>query len=460
MSGTPSTPTAWQPYEAYKPSGVEWLGDVPEHWEVKRNRFVFVFSKGLSITKENLQEDGIPCINYGEIHSKYGFEFNPTDNELKCAAKEYSDAFGNCLLNEGDFVFADTSEDYEGSGNFSYLNQGEPAFAGYHTIIARPLTAVNSRFFAYVFDSVPHRLQIQITVKGVKVFSISQGVLKDIYSWMPSLGEQTTIAEFLDKETARMDELIAQKVRFIELLREKRQAVITHAVTKGLDPNAPMKPSGVEWLGDVPEHWEVKRNRFVFVFSKGLSITKENLQEDGIPCINYGEIHSKYGFEFNPTDNELKCAAKEYSDAFGNCLLNEGDFVFADTSEDYEGSGNFSYLNQGEPAFAGYHTIIARPLTAVNSRFFAYVFDSVPHRLQIQITVKGVKVFSISQGVLKDIYSWMPSLGEQTTIVEFLDQETARIDAIIRETERSIELLKEHRSALITAAVTGKIKVA
>ena len=277
---------------------------------------------------------------------------------------------------------------------------------------------------------------------------------------MPSLGEQTTIAEFLDKETARMDELIAQKVRFIELLREKRQAVITHAVTKGLDPNAPMKPSGVEWLGDVPEHWEVKRNRFVFVFSKGLSITKENLQEDGIPCINYGEIHSKYGFEFNPTDNELKCAAKEYSDAFGNCLLNEGDFVFADTSEDYEGSGNFSYLNQGEPAFAGYHTIIARPLTAVNSRFFAYVFDSVPHRLQIQITVKGVKVFSISQGVLKDIYSWMPSLGEQTTIVEFLDQETARIDAIIRETERSIELLKEHRSALITAAVTGKIKVA
>ena len=225
-------------------------------------------------------------------------------------------------------------------------------------------------------------------------------------------------------------------------------------------PYEAYKPSGVEWLGDVPEHWEVKRNRFVFVFSKGLSITKENLQEDGIPCINYGEIHSKYGFEFNPTDNELKCVAKEYSDAFGNCLLNEGDFVFADTSEDYEGSGNFSYLNQGEPAFAGYHTIIARPLTAVNSRFFAYVFDSVPHRLQIQITVKGVKVFSISQDVLKDIYSWMPSLGEQTTIVEFLDQETARIDAIIRETERSIELLKEHRSALITAAVTGKIKVA
>ena len=130
-----STQTTFQKYPAYKDSGVEWLGEIPEHWETSRLRNVFSFSKGLTITKENLQEKGIYCVNYGEIHSKFGFEVNPEIHELKCVSEEYLLSDSSSLLKKGDFVFADTSEDIEGSGNFTYLNSDLSTFAGYHTII-------------------------------------------------------------------------------------------------------------------------------------------------------------------------------------------------------------------------------------------------------------------------------------------------------------------------------------
>ncbi len=125
-------------YPKYKPSGVEWLGDVPEHWDLKPLRSIFNFSKGLTITKEDLQDEGIPCVNYGEIHSKYGFRVEPTIHPLRCVATEYQHSNPNALLRDGDFVFADTSEDLEGSGNFTHLTSNQPVFAGYHTIIGRP----------------------------------------------------------------------------------------------------------------------------------------------------------------------------------------------------------------------------------------------------------------------------------------------------------------------------------
>ena len=127
-----------QAYSEYKDSGVEWLGEIPEGWEVKRFRNMFSFSKGLTITKENLQETGIPCVNYGEVHSKYGFEIDPKKHVLKCVKNDYLASNPKSLLSIGNFVFADTSEDIEGSGNFTQLVSDEIVFAGYHTIITKP----------------------------------------------------------------------------------------------------------------------------------------------------------------------------------------------------------------------------------------------------------------------------------------------------------------------------------
>lgn len=259
IAAEPKTTGQYQPYPEYKDSGVEWLGDIPSHWLTSKMRYMFTFGKGLTITKENLRDEGIPCINYGEVHSKYGFEVDPVKHPLRCVEEDYLKTSSSSVLNVGDFVFADTSEDIDGSGNFTQLTSDVVTFAGYHTIIVRPIDKDSHRFFAYLFDSKEFRTAIRHAVKGVKVFSITQAILRGANIWLPSQDERQGIAAFLDYETARIDRLIAQQQRLIELLKEKRQAVISHAVTKGLNPNAPMKDSGVEWLGQVPEHWAIAK---------------------------------------------------------------------------------------------------------------------------------------------------------------------------------------------------------
>ncbi|MCB4759908.1 MAG: restriction endonuclease subunit S, partial [Sulfurovum sp.] len=167
-----------QAYEKYKESGVEWIGKIPKNWEVKKFRFSFNLTKGLTITKANLKDDGIPCVNYGEIHSKYGFEVIPEKDDLKCVDSSYLKTSKQSLLSRGDFVFADTSEDIEGSGNFTHLHSDTPTFAGYHTIISRLKIDANYRYMAYFLDSTTFRNQIRQQVKGVKVYSITNSILK------------------------------------------------------------------------------------------------------------------------------------------------------------------------------------------------------------------------------------------------------------------------------------------
>ncbi|MDX1346978.1 MAG: restriction endonuclease subunit S [Thiomicrorhabdus chilensis] len=449
----------YKPYPSYKDSGVEWLGDVPENWQLNKLRYCFSFSKGLTITKANLQDDGIPCVNYGEVHSKFGFEVDTDRHSLKCVNSEYLESSKGSLIHEGDFVFADTSEDLEGSGNFTQLISKEPIFAGYHTIIARPVGCNDKRYLAYSIDSMQFRTQIQLMVKGVKVFSITQAILKNASLWLPSFLEQKSIAHFLDQETGKMDLLIEKQQAMIALLKEKRQAVISHAVTKGLNPNSPLKDSGIKWLGQIPEHWELSNLRYIFKFGKGLTITKVNLQDEGIPCVSYGEVHSKFGFEVSTEKHHLKCVSRDFLDTSKFALLKQGDFVFADTSEDFEGAGNFTHVSSSSLIFAGYHTIIAKQIYEHNYRFLAYVMDSTVFRTQIQLAVKGVKVFSITQAILRAATIWLPEVEEQEEIASYLDSQTQKIDTLIEKSQQAIALLKERKTALISAAVTGKIDV-
>jgi len=448
-----------QTYEKMKDSGVEWLGEIPGHWSTPRFRNQFIFSKGLNITKENLQDLGVPCVNYGEVHSKYGFELNIDKHALKCVSENYLESSPKSLLNVGDFVFADTSEDIEGSGNFTQLVSRETTFAGYHTVIVRPVNEHCHRFLAYVLDSISYRNQVRKRVKGVKVYTISKRLLKDTEIWIAPLPEQKAIAEFLDKKTAQIDAAVGIKQKQIALLKERKQILIQNAVTQGLNPNAPMCDSGVEWIGKIPKHWDVKKSRDLFKFSKGLTITKENLQDEGIPCVNYGEIHSKYGFEVNPKKHPLKCVGQDYLKSNNKSLLNYGDFVFADTSEDLEGSGNFTYLNSKEAVFAGYHTVIARLIGGIKYRYVAYFLDSLAHRAQIRQRVKGVKVFSVTQSILKRTSVILPPFAEQATIITYLDTQSAKIDQAIALQQQQIGKLKEYKTTLINSAVTGKIKV-
>lgn len=438
-------------YESYKDSGIPWLGEVPAHWDVKRLKFLGDIILGLTYSPENItnEDNGTLVLRSSNIQNgKLVFEDNVFVN---------SDIPQKMITTEQDILICSRNGSRSLIGKCALIEKYglNQTFGAFMTVFRTPYR----KFVYYALNSEIFKSQLGLFLTST-INQLTTQVLGNFNIAFPPRDEQTAIAHYLDTKLGEIDALIDKQQTLLEKLAEQRTAVITHAVTKGLNPATQMKNSGVEWLGDVPAHWEIIKNKYILEFSKGLTITKENLINDGIPCVSYGEIHSKYGFEVNPEKHFLKCVSEEYLENNDHAYLKNGDFVFADTSEDVKGSGNFTYLNSNLPVFAGYHTIVARPnLRKVLPRFLAYVFDSNAHRNQIRAMVKGVKVFSITQAFLKNTFSWLPSKKEQTAIAEYLDQETAKIDRLCETVNQTIGRLKEYRTALITQAVTGKIKV-
>ncbi|WP_119394480.1 restriction endonuclease subunit S [Salinibius halmophilus] len=431
-------------YPKYKESRIDWLDVIPSHWKTSKLRYLFTFGKGLTITKENLVEEGVPVINYGEVHSKYGFEVNPTVHELKCVPFEYRDHSQFAFLSKGDVVFADTSEDLEGSGNFSQASTDEELCAGYHTIIARPYCRQAWRYYAYLLDSLEIRTQVQHAVKGVKVFSVTQAILRGISTWLPPIDEREQIANFLDHETAKIDALIEKQQRLIELLKEKRQAIISHAVTKGLDPNAPMKDSGVEWLGQVPAHWEVVQLRRISSLAQGLqipqSMRRTELADD---CVEYITVKS-----INSPSNEKEYI---YKPSARVCCKPE-DILLARTGA----TGQVVTGVQG----------------AFHNNFFKVEYsDQVEY--EFLLSLLGVKELTdhllmlagtttipdLNHGAFLSTKVALPPKPEQLDLVNRLRETEVLYSNMLSTSFKQIELLKERRTALISAAVTGKIDV-
>ena len=425
-------------YESYKDSGVEWLGEVPSHWELGR------ISTYFTERRTKVSDKDYPALSV----TKLGV-FPQWENVAKT-----NDGDNRKLAKKGDFVINSRS-DRKGSSGIA-KQDGSVSLIN---IVLQP-KKINSVYSEYLFKSYSFIEEF---------YRVGHGIVADLWTTrfediknsliiFPPLSEQQKIAQFLDDKIAKIDQAVDLAEKQIALLKEHKQILIQNAVTRGLNPDVPLKDSGVEWMGQVPEHWEVKRFRNLFDFGKGLSITKENLQDEGIPCVNYGEIHSKYGFEVIPERDALKCVDSKYL-VFKNSMLNKGDFVFADTSEDIEGSGNFTYLNSSTRIFAGYHTVITRLKTTAIHRYITYYFDSLSFRNQIRNKVKGVKVFSITQSILKGTFVLLPNLKEQQKIANYLDTQTAKIDQAIALKTAHIEKLKEYKSVLINDVVTGKVRV-
>lgn len=451
-------------YEKYKPSGVEWLGEVPEEWDIERTKFNFEFSKGLTITKENLIDEGIPCVNYGEIHSKFGFEVNPEIHDLKFVSDDYL-KYPATLLKKGDFIFADTSEDVKGSGNFTYLNSDIPTFAGYHTIIARLRKNHNPRFLAYVFDSDAFRNQIRTQIKGVKVFSITQAILKNTFIWLPQIEEQIAIVNYLDKKTEKIDRLISRQQALLEKLSEKRTALITETVcgrvrlptalndNETLSSNVPLQNSGIEWLGEVPEHWEIKRLKFVGKLQGGIGFPHDyqNVQDLELPFYKVGDL----GLSKN--NRNMPKAQHTINNEIAHLL---GAKIIPPNSILYAKVGAALLLNRRR--INDEKCCIDNNMTAFIPNFSkittAWAFYSLSI-IDFKVFVNPGAIPSLSEGYQENLQICIPPLEEQTAIVNYLDTETAKIDRLQHKIERVIERLKEYRSALITQVVTGKVKV-
>lgn len=238
-----------------------------------------------------------------------------------------------------------------------------------------------------------------------------------------------------------------------------KQQRIDKAVVKGLHERSFIHNDDIRWDIDYPEHWQIRRIRESFSFRKGLSITKANLEETGIAVISYGQIHSKKNSGVGLNEELIRYVNKTYLTTNRSCLVEKGDFIFADTSEDVSGCGNCAYVDQDDTIFAGYHSIIAHPAGSTNNKYLAYLFKSPTWRCQIRKKVNGVKVYSITQAMLKDAFILIPPATEQEEIVRHLDEVCAKIDAIIKKMEEKIENLQDLKIRLIADTVTGKIDV-
>ena len=218
----------------------------------------------------------------------------------------------------------------------------------------------------------------------------------------------------------------------------------------------PMRDSGVEWIGPVPEEWRVERLKNLFAFSKGLNITKADLSDKGVAVINYGQIHSKKNTGTHLSDSLVRHVPIRYLQSDPAAVLNDGDFVFADTSEDLEGLGNCVFVDEPREVMAGYHTIALRPHDKSNCKYLSYLFKSDAWRSQIRSVAYGIKVYSLTQRILRGCTVVLPPLSEQRAIAAYLDAKCGEVDAAVVAARQAVEDYKALKKSLVFETVTGK----
>ena len=359
-------------------------------------------------------------------------------------------------VDSGDFVL-NNQQAWRGSVGVSfYTGIVSPAY-----IVLSMNDLLNSKYANYLFRT---RIMVdQYLINSKSVGSIQRNIywptLKRTRVIVPPRDEQDQIVRFLDWKVSSINKLISNYRHQIALLDEMKQRRIDEAVVKGMRKSNLVHNDDIRWDIDYPEHWQIQRIRESFSFRKGLSITKANLEETGIAVISYGQVHSKKNSGVGLNEELIRYVNESYLTTNQSCLVEKGDFIFADTSEDVTGCGNCAYIDWDETLFAGYHSIIAHPDGSTNNKYLAYLFKSPTWRYQIRKKVNGVKVYSITQKMLKDVFILVPPINEQEEIISHLDEVCAKIDATIKKMEEKISNLKDLRIRLVADTVTGKIDV-
>ena len=434
-------------YPVYKDSGVAWLGEVPGHWGVLPCR-AFV-DEQTDKNDDGKNEDYLSLMaNVGIIpYAEKGDVGNKKPEDLtKCK-----------LVSQGDFVI--NSMNYGiGSYGLSALNGiCSPVY-----IVLRPrLDRIESRYAFRIFENKAFQTYAQSFGNGILEHraAINWDILKSIHVGIPPIDEQMAILAFLDRETGKIDALVAEQEKLIALLKEKRQAVISHAVTKGLNPAARMKDSGIEWLGEVPEHWEVKCVKHVMrSIEQGWSPQCEGFPVEAADEWGVLKVGCVNGGLFNPNENKTLPADLEPLPELG---IAAGDLLISRANSP-ELVGSAAVVERNFP-----NLLLCDKLYRIrlNSEclplFLARYLGIGKVRGQIELTATGASssMQNIAQSTILNLAIALPDVEEQTAIAAFLNRETTKLDALTAEAQRAIELLKERRIALISAAVTGKIKV-
>ena len=432
---------------AMKDSGIEWIGEIPEGWEAYNIRHEFSFGKGLPITKEDLRDSGEPVISYGQIHSKINTGTTIKPELVRYVEGKYLDTHPGSLAHKGDLIVADTSEDAAGCGNCIYVDTDAPVFAGYHTIILRNKTNHNQRFLSYLFQTDAWRSQIRKQVTGVKLFSISQKILRSTSVIIPQYAEQQRIADFLDTECARIDSVIEQTRASIEEYRKLKQSFITEAVTKGIRPGRKMKSSGIEWVGDIPEEWAVRRIKTLF----RLRDEKNYLPLEEVNLIS---LYTDKGV-VQHCDLEQTTGNKA-SNADGYKKVYENDIVVNIILCWMGAIGRSAFTGVTSPAYDIYV-----PSDEIECRYYHHYFRTKGFSGDCYKRGKGIMAmrWRTYSDQFRDIPVVMPSKKEQQEILAFLDAKTAEIEKLIAKKEKLLAELESYKKSLIFEYVTGKKEV-
>jgi len=264
------------PYSEYKPSGVQWLGDILEHWDVVQLGRIGTFSKGSGGTKDDEVAEGVPCVRYGDL---YTWHHVFIENTKACVSQDRAADY--TPVQYGDVLFAGSGETIEEIGKSAVNLLSGSACCGGDVIILRPSISVDAKFLGLVTGCPQAAYQKSCMGRGITVMHIYGDALKHLWIALPPLPEQTAIVWYLDYVDRRVQRFTQAKRKLIALLTEQKQAIIHCAITRGLDPNVPLKDSGVKWLGEVPEHWEVRRVKTLCSMKSGQSITAMSIEPSG-----------------------------------------------------------------------------------------------------------------------------------------------------------------------------------
>ena len=438
-----------------KDSGIAWIDKIPLGWTIKRLKWIVKFEKGLPITKDDLIKHGVPVVSYGQIHSKANNGTHLRDDLIRYVSEEYLESNPLSLGKKGDIFFADTSEDYAGIGNAVLIDVDSPVFAGYHTVIVRPDDQVYSRYLAYLFLTDAWRSQLCSRASGIKVFSITQGLLKKTTVILPPAEKAIEMTAFLDRKCSQIDAIIARQQEVIEKLKAYKLSVITEAVTKGLNPHAPMKDSGVEWIGKVPEQWRMIRLKF--------------LMSDIIDCPHETPAYSDDGeyLVIRTADQDLgklradqdmyRLNRNEYQNRIRRMALNKNDIVYGREGERW---GLACLVPESNKYCLGQRMLQFRCKNELLLPHFAvWALNSKYIYLQGSVDTIGSTSPHVNISTVQNFLMPVPQICEQQEITEYIDKKMLQLDKDLLHRNTLIRKLIGYKKSLVYEVVTGKKEV-
>ena len=437
-------------YPEYKDSGVKWLGKVPGHWEVKRLRFVVELNPSKS---EIVSTDRDTLVSFLAMDAIGEDGTLRLDVEKPIAELES----GYTYFRDGDVTVAKITPCYEnGKGALMAGLKSGIGFGTTELIVARPRREeIIGPYLHYLFISPDFRDIGESYMYGAGGQKrVPDTFVRDFATAFPPLLEQTQIATFIDRETAKIDALVAEQRRLMALLKEKRRAIISHAVTRGLNPHAPLKSSGIEWLGDVPEHWEVKSMRYILDAIGDVDHFMPESVEKGVPYLMTGDL--KELVSDVSLDDCKQVSHNDFLELSKRIKSSKGDVIMAR----YATIGTSMYVDIDVDFLVSYSCVTLKTNHSEVSGLYLFQYmksDAFRQGVENQINTNTQGNVGIKD--LQNVKIAVAPIDEQAAIAAFLDSQTTKLDTLITEAQRAIDLLQERRTALISAAVTGQIDV-